>query len=680
MSFSGGRLKEHGASVLAAIVLVAVLGAVFVALQYARSMGSFAYAPTALTATADQYSLATGETTKTDSAPTTSNTGTCDYKTQSCSCSSDKKSTTSNDGSTAVTSATQQCLPGCTYTISAVGDSTGGNSSLSAKITTSGMSSCIKNHSGVGCTPASLSAPCSKTYLSVDGKFTVAPPADPGGNLAVDAIKAAPDSTVATGLGNMYKANNPSTDPGLQYLQSNLGGQVANVAPDGSPNTSSVDQNNNANAALQAMAADHNTLPGPESGSGVGQQPVTTNPNLTAYDVTPTNCGDPTVGGSCDCPTGYSYSGGSCVLSPTTPPAPVPAPTGCVGDPVAGGTCDCPTGYSYSGGSCVLTTAPSTFIKPTQNCIVPGQVSINGNCTTPPPAPAAPEAPAAPAAPAPNLGNLGSGLTSFLTGLMQGMNKSAAQQAAQAAAQQAAQQAAANSPYGTGTDGMACPQPQQQPAASSCTVGTWQQQRQSNNCPTYWSCVSNNANNTNNATQPSASLSCQPQTANIGMTVTMSYSCTNATGSSGSGFNTNSQLSGSATASIAAPSAGTNSTNYILTCTNQSLTASAQCAVQINQPSIALVASPNSITSNATSTVGWVTSGMQSCVISSPNNSAFTSANASNTSANGVAVTPVLTSSMTAVLSCQTAAGGTMQASTLITVGTATSTSSTTTS
>jgi hypothetical protein len=153
------------------------------------------------------------------------------------------------------------------------------------------------------------------------------------------------------------------------------------------------------------------------------------------------------------------------------------------------------------------------------------------------------------------------------------------------------------------------------------------------------------------------------------MTVTLSYSCANATDSQGGGFFTNDQLSGSTTTVIAAPPAGTNTANYMLTCINQGQTQSAQCAVQIAQPFIDLVATPSSVASGATSTIGWVTGGMQSCVISSPQNSAFTSANVNDTSVSGTAQTPPLTAPMTAVLTCQTSSGGTMQASAPIAVG-----------
>src|SRR5674476_336580 len=120
-----------------------------------------------------------------------------------------------------------------------------------------------------------------------------------------------------------------------------------------------------------------------------------------------------------------------------------------------------------------------------------------------------------------------------------------------------------------------------------------------------------------------ATLSCQPQTADVGMSLAISYSCS-AGIASGTGWTVTTQPSGSATTTVAAPPKGTNTATYSLTCTNvvysstaNAQTAGAQCSVQVNTPSIVLVANPKTVQSGATSQIGWVTSGMQSCVISS---------------------------------------------------------------
>jgi hypothetical protein len=102
--------------------------------------------------------------------------------------------------------------------------------------------------------------------------------------------------------------------------------------------------------------------------------------------------------------------------------------------------------------------------------------------------------------------------------------------------------------------------------------------------------------------------------------------------------------------------------------------ASAQCSVQINQPAIDLVADPQAVPSGDTSSIGWVTAGMQSCVISSPDDATFTSANASNTSVSGVAQSDAITGPTRFTLTCQTLGGQTKTATTQVTVGSATST------
>ena len=264
------------------------------------------------------------------------------------------------------------------------------------------------------------------------------------------------------------------------------------------------------------------------------------------------------------------------------------------------------------------------------------------------------------------LGNIGSLGVPFLTGLLHGMNRASAAQQYQQAAQTAA---AANAPYGRGNDGYACFQPQSQPPSTSCTVGTWQQQRQSNGCPGSWSCIPNGGGS-NPAVQPSAALSCQPQTADVGTTISMSYACTNATASYGSGFSTGGQPSGSVTSVITAPPYGSMSATYSLTCVNQSLTASAQCAIQINQPSIVLIANPSVVSSGASTAIGWVTTGMRACTVSSPDSASFTAVNANNQSINGVATTSPITATMHIVLNCETLNGGARQATTVVSIGT----------
>lgn len=201
-----------------------------------------------------------------------------------------------------------------------------------------------------------------------------------------------------------------------------------------------------------------------------------------------------------------------------------------------------------------------------------------------------------------------------------------------------------------------------QPPASSCTSGTWKPV-QNGACVSSWQCVPSGASG-----NPTAQLSCQPKVADVGMSIAISYACGNSTGSSATGFSTNGALSGSATATTTVPSAGASTNVFTLTCSNQAQTASAQCTVQIAKPSIVLVANPKAVKSGEASTIGWITSGMQSCVVSSPDQADFTARNAANTSVSGMATTSPITAATQIDLNCETHGGDVRAASTTITV------------
>ena len=220
-------------------------------------------------------------------------------------------------------------------------------------------------------------------------------------------------------------------------------------------------------------------------------------------------------------------------------------------------------------------------------------------------------------------------------------------------------------PQGTG-----CLTAPSQPDPSGCQNGTYKPTYGGTNnaCVVGWQCVPGTGGG---GTAPTAQLSCQPKVADVGMEALITFSCSAGT-SSGSGFNTNGAQSGSATTTLSAPPGNTNTANFGLTCTNAGLTGSAQCSIQVGKPGIVLVANPKTVVSGKTSALGWVTSGMQKCIISSPNLSDFTSQNADKTSVNGTATTPPLTATNSAtttynfLLSCVTLGGGTRQASTTV--------------
>ena len=164
-----------------------------------------------------------------------------------------------------------------------------------------------------------------------------------------------------------------------------------------------------------------------------------------------------------------------------------------------------------------------------------------------------------------------------------------------------------------------------------------------------------------------AQISCQPQVADTGMQVAVSWACQNSATSVGTVFSTGGALSGSGTTTVGVPALGSNSITYGLTCSNQGQTHSAQCAVNVNRVGIVLVANPKTIASGEESNIGWITSGMDACVVSSTN-ATFTAANASSTSVSGSAKTPALTQSTSFLLTCETESGVTKTASTTVTV------------
>lgn len=207
------------------------------------------------------------------------------------------------------------------------------------------------------------------------------------------------------------------------------------------------------------------------------------------------------------------------------------------------------------------------------------------------------------------------------------------------------------------TGGGQCTNEPAQPQ-SACAAG-WQPVRNSQQCITSWQCGGGSSG--------LAQISCQPQLADVGMTVGITFGCSAGT-AVGQGFSTNGQNSGSTQATTTSPGAGINTINFGLTCTNQGVTDSKQCTVNLNRPSLIFVANPKVLNSGERSSIGWVTAGMQGCIISSPDHASFTSDHANNSRKSGVAETPTLTADSTFVLSCTTLAGGTRTASTTVDV------------
>jgi hypothetical protein len=198
-----------------------------------------------------------------------------------------------------------------------------------------------------------------------------------------------------------------------------------------------------------------------------------------------------------------------------------------------------------------------------------------------------------------------------------------------------------------------------QPPASSCSSGTWKP-IQNGACTTSWQCVPGSGDA---ARKPVAHLSCQPKVADLGMSIAIAYGCDNSTPDSATGFTISTPPNGTATAETTEPAAGTRTNIFSITCKGPTQqTASAQCTVQVAKPSIVLVANPKDVESGEASAIGWITSGMRSCVISSPDRADFTERNAANTSVSGTVTTPPITQDTRFLLTCETHGGGAREA------------------
>ncbi len=213
----------------------------------------------------------------------------------------------------------------------------------------------------------------------------------------------------------------------------------------------------------------------------------------------------------------------------------------------------------------------------------------------------------------------------------------------------------------TPSTGNQCQSQPQQPAPSACAAGAWRA-TYNGACITGWQCISTEG--------PKASLSCEPQTADVGQTLAITYGCSSGIASSSS-FKVTTQPGGSATTTVANPPAGTNTATYTLACTDNGKTTGAQCSVQVSRVNIILVANPKTVPAGDTSLLSWLTTGMQSCIISSPDQADFTARNSSNTSVVGAATTSAITTATSTVLfqlDCKTTSGADKQATTSVSI------------
>ena len=459
-----GSRGQRGASVLAALILIAILGAIFVILQYARSVGDLAYQPSALTAAAAPSSLQTpglqgckrtiteGGTSKIVSV----SGSTVNTKTDTCPCDQSKNVNAAKD-------LIEQCLPGCVYTITvnpttgATVSNTTGNSvptqSYGTVITKSPQDSgtgaatqyCVPGQSTKGSQYPSTQAAEHAQGITSSGSNTPAVPGQGGSATGNDQL-----NSDLNGHGDGPSTSPCTTDAGVPGTWSSDGTcnssastQTSSPAafqgpcPAGETQTSTgctplVTDTNPASKCQSAACVDlnsgdyGNTFQGPcpsgqvQTSTGCSQPAATNNPASGCQGAACVDGNTNNYGGSSDtfqgpCPQGQTQTSTGCSASSAT------GGGGAGGGTGGGGTGGSGGGGTGSGGS-------------------GGSGSGSG------------------------LGSLGSGATSFLTGVLQGMTRAMAQNQANQAAQQAYdQQQAANSPYGTGSDGNSCPQPQRSP-------------------------------------------------------------------------------------------------------------------------------------------------------------------------------------------------------------------------
>ena len=210
-----------------------------------------------------------------------------------------------------------------------------------------------------------------------------------------------------------------------------------------------------------------------------------------------------------------------------------------------------------------------------------------------------------------------------------------------------------------GSASSACGTQPTQPDPSGCPGGSYSATYggPNNACITSWTCNITNA--------PTATLTCLPAIADVGSTITISYSCSAGTATA-TGFST----SGGSPVTVVAtdPPAGTNTANFGLTCVNHNLQSTAQCSVQEGRPSLVFLAVPSTITSGANSSIAWTTSGMKTCVVSSPDLSQFTLNNANSTAVNGAVSTGALATTTNFAIHCITVGGNTKDATVQVVV------------
>lgn len=206
-----------------------------------------------------------------------------------------------------------------------------------------------------------------------------------------------------------------------------------------------------------------------------------------------------------------------------------------------------------------------------------------------------------------------------------------------------------------------CPTPPVQPDPSGCSGGSWRP-TYNGACVANWQCVGGTID-----IPLIAQITCDPSIVDARANLNIFYSCSTGT-SAGAGFSTGGAQSGVTTVAVQDPPPNTNTSVYGIQCTSGTRTATKQCTVQVGKPSLVFVVNPEKVKSGNAATLGWVSTGMRSCVVSSPDLSVFTADNALKTNVNGVATTPALTSATRFLLHCMTQGGSTRDATSTVSI------------
>ena len=181
------------------------------------------------------------------------------------------------------------------------------------------------------------------------------------------------------------------------------------------------------------------------------------------------------------------------------------------------------------------------------------------------------------------------------------------------------------------------------------------------------SCVTNVTTMNAVATSTKVSMQCAPLVAEKGRKIDITYECPpNSMKSEAFGFSTGGMLSGTATTIF---SSASTTAIYQLTCIDGFGARSVgQCRVMRAPSAIVFVANPKSVGANQRASLGWVSAGMRSCALSSPQLSDFTVKNSKNGSVSGAIVTPSLRGPTQFVLTCTTVSGTTRNATAAVSV------------